>query len=159
MPWCPRCGSEYREGFTICKDCAEALVDNPPQEQPSSQDRKDFDGEWSFLTNVYNSQVADMLVALLEAEEIPVIKKHKGAGQYVEICLGTANDVDLYVPESCLDEAVSLIEVQTYPPAGQASENESISHRREIGRTIIIVLVLAPFLIYLLGTLFEFITN
>jgi hypothetical protein len=28
MPWCPQCKTEYREGFTECKDCKIALVDN-----------------------------------------------------------------------------------------------------------------------------------
>lgn len=28
MPWCPKCKSEYREGFTKCADCGGALVDS-----------------------------------------------------------------------------------------------------------------------------------
>ena len=27
MPWCPKCKSEYREGFTVCADCGCQLVD------------------------------------------------------------------------------------------------------------------------------------
>lgn len=27
MPWCPKCKSEYREGFSICADCGSELVD------------------------------------------------------------------------------------------------------------------------------------
>lgn len=27
MPWCPRCKSEYREGFTVCADCGCQLVE------------------------------------------------------------------------------------------------------------------------------------
>ena len=27
MPWCPKCKSEYREGFTVCADCGSTLVD------------------------------------------------------------------------------------------------------------------------------------
>lgn len=27
MPWCPKCKSEYREGFTVCADCGSGLVD------------------------------------------------------------------------------------------------------------------------------------
>ncbi len=27
MPWCPKCKSEYREGFTVCADCGSELVD------------------------------------------------------------------------------------------------------------------------------------
>lgn len=28
--WCPKCGAEYRPGFTTCADCGAALVDDPP---------------------------------------------------------------------------------------------------------------------------------
>ncbi len=27
MPWCPKCKSEYREGFTVCADCGSELID------------------------------------------------------------------------------------------------------------------------------------
>lgn len=27
MPWCPKCKSEYREGFTVCADCGSPLVE------------------------------------------------------------------------------------------------------------------------------------
>jgi hypothetical protein len=32
--FCPRCGDEYREGFTWCHDCEVALVAAPPAEAP-----------------------------------------------------------------------------------------------------------------------------
>lgn len=28
MPWCPKCGTEYREGFDTCADCGEMLLEN-----------------------------------------------------------------------------------------------------------------------------------
>ena len=30
MPWCPQCGTEYREGFERCSDCGSPLVAAPP---------------------------------------------------------------------------------------------------------------------------------
>lgn len=41
MPWCPKCRSEYRPGFTICADCGSELVD----ELPSKSAKNDFEGE------------------------------------------------------------------------------------------------------------------
>lgn len=33
MPWCPKCKSEYREGFTVCADCGTELVAEEPVEE------------------------------------------------------------------------------------------------------------------------------
>ena len=33
MPWCPKCGSEYRDGFTECASCGVKLVDKLTDEQ------------------------------------------------------------------------------------------------------------------------------
>lgn len=30
MPWCPRCGYEYRANYTVCTDCCAQLVAEPP---------------------------------------------------------------------------------------------------------------------------------
>lgn len=38
--WCPRCGAEYRRGFTHCPDCDVELVDEPPPEPESGPVRR-----------------------------------------------------------------------------------------------------------------------
>lgn len=30
MPWCPKCGAEFRAGFTTCNTCHVKLVDHKP---------------------------------------------------------------------------------------------------------------------------------
>ncbi len=30
MPWCPKCGTEYRNEFDICADCRETLIEEQP---------------------------------------------------------------------------------------------------------------------------------
>lgn len=44
MPWCPKCRTEYREGFTSCGDCGSDLVDalapgSPPEEREAMKDK------------------------------------------------------------------------------------------------------------------------
>ena len=34
---CPRCASEYREGFTRCTDCDEELIPSPPPQEDDSR--------------------------------------------------------------------------------------------------------------------------
>lgn len=34
MPWCPKCKSEYREGFTTCAGCGSQLVEEAPVDEP-----------------------------------------------------------------------------------------------------------------------------
>lgn len=31
MPWCPKCGYEYRPGFDTCSDCGSTLVEEDPK--------------------------------------------------------------------------------------------------------------------------------
>jgi len=43
MPWCPKCKSEYRDGFKICADCGCELVAEKPVEgknSPASQKKR-----------------------------------------------------------------------------------------------------------------------
>ena len=37
MPWCPKCKSEYREGFTVCADCGTELVAEEPKEEVAAE--------------------------------------------------------------------------------------------------------------------------
>lgn len=36
MPWCPKCKTEYREGFTVCADCGSELVGELPVKEQSA---------------------------------------------------------------------------------------------------------------------------
>lgn len=45
MPWCPKCGAEYREGFTECASCGVKLVEKLTDEQKEEaalEERRDM---------------------------------------------------------------------------------------------------------------------
>lgn len=51
MPWCPKCKTEYREGFTVCADCGSELVAEEPgdssDEKLQKKSREDtWEPEW-----------------------------------------------------------------------------------------------------------------
>ena len=116
MPWCPKCGAEYREGFKTCSDCNTDLVDrlehseaNVEHSEANGSDLED-DSE-AYLTSVSNSIEAEMLEALLTSSGVPVMKKFKGAGEYLNIYMGMTNlGVDLYVPSKLLAQARDILE-------------------------------------------------
>lgn len=45
MPWCPKCKSEYREGFSICADCGSELVDDEQFARLEKEEQERFDEE------------------------------------------------------------------------------------------------------------------
>ncbi len=65
----------------------------------------------TFLTTVNNSIEADILESKLMSEGIPVMRRYSGAGNALEIIMGTNNTtpVDLYVPEASLEDARNII--------------------------------------------------
>lgn len=38
MPWCPKCKSEYRKGFTVCADCGSRLIEAIDAEAESDRE-------------------------------------------------------------------------------------------------------------------------
>lgn len=62
MPWCPKCKSEYRQGFTVCADCGCELVEEEPINE--RQEEAVFEAEESRITA---EETADETEAVSEA--------------------------------------------------------------------------------------------
>lgn len=64
-----------------------------------------------YLCTAKNSFEADLLASKLSSEGIPCVKKDKGAGNFLEIFMGsnTTCAIDIFVPEDTLEEAKNVI--------------------------------------------------
>ncbi len=108
MPWCPKCKTEYRDGFTSCKDCNIELVTELELE-PDENDNLVYDKE-AFLISVADDSDAKAIEALLRPYGISVLRKYKGAGEYLQISMGkTIYGIDLFVSSMELETAKEVI--------------------------------------------------
>lgn len=65
----------------------------------------------AYLCTVNDSFQADLLESKLRSEGIPYQRKYVGSSGYLEIVFGnnTVGEIELYVPEDCLEDARNVI--------------------------------------------------
>jgi len=65
--FCPKCGTEYREGFNVCTDCNSDLVDQfPPDEEPEEPEFI----EYVEIMGTYNPADIAVIKSILDGENI-----------------------------------------------------------------------------------------
>lgn len=70
--------------------------------------------EWRggvYLCTASTSFEADIMESKLRSEDIPCVKKYRGASNSLEIIMGsnTTQPIDIYVPERSLEDARNVI--------------------------------------------------
>lgn len=112
MPWCPKCQTEYREGYSICADCQVALVDKLPKLPPVDL------GEPVLLITLNDVFEGNILLELLRENKIPAFQKGRGVGGYLNIIMSVNSfGTEIYVPRQMLKQAQELMEI-LYPTQG-----------------------------------------
>ncbi|HSE41338.1 MAG TPA: RING finger protein [Acidobacteriota bacterium] len=112
---CPKCNSEYREGFTICADCNVKLV--PPDEDSFIEDTENEDEPGEAIASSHSLEIIyetksstalDQIVKVVEAREIPYLVQSGTAIHY-----DVRNKLDwqavLHVPSKYAPEVRTLI--------------------------------------------------
>jgi hypothetical protein len=124
----------------------------------------------AFLISVMSDIEAAILESQLGEYEIPVLKKHKHAGEYLSVYMGATNmGIDLYVPSAALDEAREIIglnsRAQNIFNEKEHIEDEPISamqveyERKRRVKVWIILLFILPGVIWIAVTVFREIFN
>lgn len=81
-----------------------------------NEENKEADSEKNWRNGVYLCTVnktmeADLLESKLRGEGIPCERKYVGSSNYLEIVFGNnlVGEIELYVPEECLEDARNII--------------------------------------------------
>ncbi len=164
MPNCPKCESEYREGYERCSECNLELVPELQKIQGKEYNKENSVSKWVFLINVLKDYELVNIQSILEANGIISMSQTKGSGEYIRIRMGlTYHGFNLFVPEDSLEEAREIIN-SFYESNNKESlydDMELINHqnRRMKKFQILAIIINLPFLIlillFLLNGLFD----
>lgn len=132
MPWCPECGTEYRQGFNMCKDCHVPLVDMAPEKKtalPEAEGTRE-----TLLTVVRDEMEFTQVESLMAEAGIPVLKKHRGSGGYLEIYMGaTPYGIEVYVPYEAHGRAQALLSGEESLPEGAQDPSDPAALQNQEG--------------------------
>lgn len=127
MPWCPKCKSEYREGFTVCSDCGSELVD---EEQFLKLEEERAAAEEAQRVALAMQHVARMAAErgeslnMEEAERLAAKAGISAAEMREAVCQATGDEG---VPETAEEEKPDVSET----PDSAVQEEEDISAEEE----------------------------
>ncbi|WP_418984345.1 putative signal transducing protein [Agathobaculum sp.] len=134
MPWCPKCGSEYRDGFTECASCGVKLVDKLTDEQKKQaemEERRDMVLPEGMSRPVVvftakNRLEAESIEDMLRDNDIPVFDRPAAFRQIQSYSGADARfGVELVVDASQTARARQLIdEMQTELSENELSEDD-----------------------------------
>lgn len=131
MPWCPRCKEEYRDGFTVCAECGENLVDELPKETVQvSGFTPGEEVELRLLTYCADNIESKMVQGLLREEDIPFVLKDSGRGRYLG---DSIFGLEYYVQERDYARAKELIDLYLAAASGEEYDGDEAEEQETEG--------------------------
>lgn len=128
--FCPKCRSEYREGYTRCSNCNVDLVPELPKIE---NDEDSYSFEPVYIKYASNQIDAEMMMDILRSNNIPCFRKSKGAGGYLNIAAGfSVFGEEIYVDKKDYDAAAELLESFEF---STSDENEAEYSNKECPST------------------------
>jgi len=119
MPWCPKCGAQYREGFTRCSECGVELTADPPSAAPVGP-------EWVTVATFASDEEAALARGFLIGRglQAEILDQQMHIQPYGTVIMG---EISLMVPPEEEERARALLaEVEggdTALDAGDGSES------------------------------------
>jgi hypothetical protein len=116
--WCPRCRTEYRQGYTTCADCGAELVEELPPVGPTDADGH-YQGRIVELERRPSRFEAETVAARLRAEGVRVMLPGDDAeGVYGSV--GSVHGYRIMVAEDDLAAAQEILAVDPLTPQDRA---------------------------------------
>ena len=98
--FCPKCKSEYRDGYTECADCCITLV----PELPSESEQNEYVDFKELLTTNDQGEIA-LFKSILKSEDIPFLAH----GDHFSTTQAYGMTVRFLVPKDYLEQAGELL--------------------------------------------------
>lgn len=138
MPWCPKCGAEYREGFTECSECRVALTNIEPckADTPEEPEALILPAGMEKPIAVYttaNHMEAELICEVLGEEDIVTLTRPAVLFEQLRAYGGssTRDGVDVLVDASQTARARDIIDEVKSGLEAQAIDEEELARLAE----------------------------
>ncbi len=102
--WCPKCKSEFREGFTECPECKVPLVETLEEAEAEKP------VEPVLLMSFQDQNEMRLAAGILDRAGIPYLLKEPGSGEYLRLVTGqNMFGTELYVDPRVQRAALRLL--------------------------------------------------
>lgn len=109
MPWCPKCGAEYREGFARCSECDVELVGERPDHLPVDEDENRIGPDWVRAGTFSSYEEAEIAQGFLRSNGIDAQVQDPRTHD-PELAVGALDELNIMVAPADLAEARNLLE-------------------------------------------------
>ena len=132
MPWCPRCTTEYRDGFTVCTDCGAQLVDKLPETREYPDTGRP--AKPVRLMHCASTFDADATLALLRSFDIPCFSQPDMGAEKAYTGFSMTGET-IYVEQAQLGNAREIVRgFRRGRPGFRSAFQQAATHRPVFAR-------------------------
>jgi hypothetical protein len=80
--FCPKCKSEYRDGFTVCSDCGIQLINELPAEVEDSKKEPEY-ADFVFVLATFSQGDVALIKSIFDKENIAYYIENEFGGTFI----------------------------------------------------------------------------